>query len=108
MGLARGLPISLLHFVQTISRIALTCMAAGLSLNLAVAGPLGFPDQGLVEHSPVLSECAFCAFIAAVDDIPLQTDPRQAIIVYGWMALLMLIGFVGVRRRVRARPWRTA
>ena len=78
-------------------------MVVGLSSISAAAGPLGFPNLGLVEHAPVLSECASCAFIASVDDIPLQPDPWQATIVYGWMTLLMLIGLVGVRRRVRAR-----
>ena len=74
------------------------------ALPLVKAGIMFDSDAAQLEPASELSlDCGSCTFIETLDTVPLPDDPRQAPIIITLLSGLLLIGFVGIKYRVRAR-----
>jgi hypothetical protein len=86
---------------QIVSRLARIALFALSTLFPLAAGPLGFQDWDQFEHEDSITDCGSCSFITSYQTIPLAPDPRETTIILGTMAALAVIGFIGLRLRVR-------
>ncbi|HEY3739607.1 MAG TPA: hypothetical protein VGL53_07175 [Bryobacteraceae bacterium] len=74
---------------------------AAVLLGALEAGPLGFQDIGLLDQSRTLADCGSCAFVTDLQTIPAPSDPRETTTILIVMAVLALIGGIGLRIRSR-------
>jgi hypothetical protein len=89
-------------FAARLVRIVLIVPLTWLAVQ---AGPLGFDDSVLLEQAQPIPHCGECSFIVTLESPPQAVDPADEIIVLSEMGTLGLIGFAGMKWRVRGRRW---
>jgi len=67
------------------------------------AGPLGFAEADLLEEAQPIPHCGECAFVISLESPPPASDPKDTMIILVEMGTLAVIGFAGLKWRVRFR-----
>ena len=84
-------------------RSARILVLASLALIQLDAGTLGFVDADLLAQSQQFPQCLECTFIVTLESPPHVSDPRETTAILIAMGVLAIVGFTGMKFRVRTR-----